>query len=76
MALSRSSYPRIWEIGVRKVRRAWQGTGKNGDVRVLYFVKSAKGRVFLLVIYAKSAKDSIPGHLLKKIKEAMEDDLE
>jgi len=62
--------------GVRKVRWARRGIGKSGGVRVLYFAKSVKGRVFLLVIYAKSVKDSIPGHLLKKIKEAMEDGLE
>lgn len=62
--------------GVRKVRWARKGSGKSGGVRVLYFAKSATGGVFLSVIYAKSAKDSIPGHLLKKIKEAMDDEIE
>ena len=58
--------------GVRKLRWARQGTGKSGGVRVVYFAKVSEDQIYLLVIYAKSAKDSIPGHLLKKIKEAME----
>jgi len=58
--------------GVRKVRWARQGSGKSSGVRVLYFAKSAAGQIYLLVIYAKSVRDSIPGQTLKKIKEAME----
>jgi len=30
------------------------------------------GQIWLLLIYAKSAVDSIPGHILKAIKEEME----
>ena len=45
----------------------------SGGVRVCYYVRTQAGQVLMLVIYAKSAKDSIPGHILKSIKEAMED---
>jgi hypothetical protein len=58
--------------GVRKVRWNRRGTGKSGGVRVLYFVRTEAGEIWLLVIYAKSAIDSIPGHILKALKEEME----
>lgn len=58
--------------GVRKVRWNRSGTGKSGGVRVLYFVRSEAGEIWLLLIYAKSAVDSIPGHILKTLKEEME----
>ena len=59
--------------GVRKLRWSRSGTGKSGGVRVCYYVRTQAGQVLMLVIYAKSAKDSIPGHVLKLIKEVMED---
>lgn len=37
-----------------------------------YYVRTRVGRILLLTIYAKSMQDSIPGHLLKAIKEALE----
>ena len=54
--------------GVRKVR--W--SRKSGGVRVLYFARTEAGEIWLLLIYAKSAVDSIPGHILKALKEEME----
>ena len=58
--------------GVRKVRWSRRGTGKSGGVRVLYFARTEAGEIWLLLIYAKSAVDSIPGHILKTIKEEMQ----
>jgi len=58
--------------GVRKVRWARRGTGKSGGVRVLYFARTEAGEILLLLIYAKSAVDSIPGHILKDLKEEMD----
>lgn len=58
--------------GVRKVRWSRRGTGKSGGVRVLYFTRTEDGEIWLLLIYAKSATDSIPGHILKALKEVME----
>ena len=59
--------------GVRKLRWARVGQGKSGGVRVCYYVRTRQGQILLLVIYAKSARDSIAGHVLKQIKEAMSD---
>ena len=59
--------------GVRKIRWKRDGTGKSSGVRVCYYVLSDDGHVYMLVIYAKSAMDSIPGPVLKAIKEAIHD---
>ena len=58
--------------GVRKVRWTRQGSGKSGGVRVLYFAQTKQGAIWLLLIYAKSARDNVPGHILKSLKEEME----
>jgi hypothetical protein len=60
--------------GVRKVRWARPGTGKSGGVRVCYYVRNAAGQILLLLIYAKSAQDSIAGPVLKQIKELLNHD--
>lgn len=38
-----------------------------------YYVRTKAGRILMLVIYAKGAKDSIAGPVLKALKEEMED---
>ena len=48
------------------------GLGKRGGVRVIYFTRVSVEEVWLLLIYAKSARDSIPGHLLKAVREEIE----
>jgi hypothetical protein len=58
--------------GVRKVRWARSGSGKSGGVRVCYYTRTRAGQILMLVIYAKSARDSIPGHVLKALREEMD----
>lgn len=60
--------------GVRKVRWAEEGRGKSGGYRVIYFVRDDKGVIWMLTMYPKNVADSIPGHVLKKIKEEIESD--
>jgi len=60
--------------GVRKVRWARQGRGKSGGARVIYFNRLANGEIWLLTIYAKGDRSTIPAHELKLIKEAIEHD--
>ena len=57
--------------GCRKIRWSRAGAGKRGGVRVIYTVRLARGAVVLLVIYAKSARENIPAHVLRKIAEEM-----
>ena len=59
--------------GCRKVRWTRPGMGKRGGVRVVYFNRMSHGEIWLLLIYAKSARENIPGHVLKQIKEVIED---
>jgi hypothetical protein len=60
--------------GCRKVRWALRGMGKRGGVRVIYYTKMKSGQIWLLVIYAKNVRGNIPSHLLKAIKEAIENE--
>ena len=48
------------------------GTGKRGGVRIIYFTRLAVGEIWLLVIYAKAVRATIPGHLLKAIRKEIE----
>lgn len=59
--------------GCRKVRWTRAGTGKSGGVRVIYFTRLKAGEIWLLVIYAKAVRATIPGHLLKAIRQEIED---
>jgi hypothetical protein len=58
--------------GCRKVRWSRPGMGKRGGARVIYFVRSIAGELWMLVVYAKSIKGNIPGHLLREIKREIE----
>ena len=60
--------------GVRKVRWSAKGGGKRGGVRVIYYNRLANGQIWLLLIYGKGAKENIPTHILKQIKEAIIDE--
>lgn len=59
--------------GARKVRWAVQGRGKRGGVRVIYYNRLANGEIWLLLVYGKSVHDNIPAHVLRQIKEEIED---
>ena len=57
--------------GCRKARWSRAGSGKRGGVRVIHYNQLADGRIYLLLIYAKSAKDNVPANVLLKIKETL-----
>ena len=60
--------------GVRKLRWAATGHGKRGGYRVIYFVRRPESIIWMLTIYPKNVTDSIPGHVLKKIREEIENE--
>ena len=60
--------------GVRKLRWAAAGRGKRGGYRVIYFVRRPKGVIWMLTLYPKNVADTIPGHVLKQIREEIGDD--
>lgn len=45
--------------GVRKVRWRRRGMGKRGGVRVIYFYHDRTTPLFLLMIYAKSVRETV-----------------
>ena len=59
--------------GCRKVRWSRPGMGKQGGARVIYFVRPTAEELCMLLVYPKSARDSIPGHILKQIRRELED---
>ena len=58
--------------GVRKFRWGVAGRGKRGGVRVIYYLRSHQDEVWMLTVYAKNEEASIPGPVLKKIKEEID----
>ena len=59
--------------GVRKIRWAMKGKGKSGGIRVIYYWKVSDDEIWLLTVYGKSERESIPTHILKQIAEEIKD---
>jgi len=55
--------------GVRKLRWGVVGRGKRGGIRVIYFLRTRQGQIWMLTLYAKNVADSIPADVLKQIKD-------
>jgi len=73
------TYPGAGDIvrgsgGVRKIRWKKKGTGKRGGVRIIYYWRKAADEIWLLTIYAKSEKTTIPSHILKRTAGEIEND--
>jgi hypothetical protein len=45
--------------------------GKRGGIRVIYFNRLTEGKIWLLLIYSKSAKEDIPAHILRAIRDEL-----
>lgn len=58
--------------GVRKLRWAAKGRGKRGGYRVIYFVRLQEDTIWMLTMYPKNVRVTIPGHILKQIREEIE----
>ena len=59
--------------GVRKLRWALPERGKRGGIRVIYFLRPERGVIWMLTLYPKDVADNIPAHVLKQIREEIED---
>lgn len=57
---------------MRKVRWSRAGSGKSGGVRVIYFTRNVVGEIVLLLLYAKSERDSMTAKQLQEIKNALD----
>lgn len=54
--------------GCRKLRWRATGRGKRGGFRVVYFLRTAKGAIVLVLLYAKNVRENIEPELLRKLK--------
>jgi len=58
--LRQSPGPVIAETGgARKARAARGGRGKSGGARIIYYVVTRRGVLYLLDVYAKSDKENL-----------------
>ncbi len=48
------------------------GNGQARWIRVIYYNRLESGVIFLLVIYAKAVRGTIPANILKAIKEEID----
>jgi hypothetical protein len=60
--------------GVRKLRWGIRGRGKRAGLRVIYYAKTAQRTIWMLTIYAKNVAENIPAHVLRQIREEIEND--
>lgn len=59
--------------GVRKLRWLRSGMGKRGGLRVIYYLRSQRGVIWMLTLYPKNVLDDIPAHVLRQIRREIED---
>src|SRR5262249_23038614 len=57
---------------VRKLRWRAPGRGKRGGHRVIYYPKLEQGVIWMLTLYPKNVKDTIPAHVLREIRNEVE----
>jgi hypothetical protein len=55
--------------GVRKLHWGAGGRGKRGGIRVIYFLRTRQGQIWMLTLYPKNVTENIPAHVLKQIRD-------
>lgn len=60
--------------GLRKLRWAFDGRGKRGGVRLIYYWFSAQGSLLLLFIYPKNVQDDLTPDQLRQLKRIVEEE--
>ena len=60
--------------GVRKMRWGTGGRGKRGGLRVIYYLRRSRTQIWMLTLYAKNVRENIAAHVLKEMKEAIDDE--
>ena len=76
IALAPTAWPVIADTGgARKARAARGGRGKSGGARIVYYVVARQGVLYLLDVYAKSAKEDLTDaekHEIRRLVAAIE----
>jgi mRNA-degrading endonuclease RelE of RelBE toxin-antitoxin system len=58
--------------GLRKLHWGRAGMGKQGGSRVVYFLRTERGEIVLLIVYAKSKFDSLSLELMRRLRGAFD----
>ena len=58
--------------GVRKLRWRIKERGKRGGLRVIYYLHSRDGQIWMLTLYPKNVTEDIPAEVLRKIREEID----
>ena len=58
--------------GVRKLRWGVAGRNKRGGIRVIYFLRTRQGQIWMLTLYAKNVTENISTSVLKQIKDEID----
>ena len=67
----------VGTAGCRKVRWSRPGTGKSSGVRAIYYYYNEVERLYMLLIYPKSEKDSLTGtekNMLRSVVESFKEE--
>lgn len=59
--------------GVRKLRWSRSGMGKRGGLRIIYYLRSQRGVIWMLTLYPKNVSENIPSHVLRQIRREIDD---
>jgi hypothetical protein len=59
--------------GVRKLRWRLPGQGKSGGLRIIYYLWVRQGVIWMLTLYPKNVTENIPTHVLRQIRQEIED---
>ncbi len=58
--------------GFRKIRYSARGKGKSGGVRIIYYLVSAKGKIYLFDIYSKGEREDLTKDEINMLKKLVE----
>ncbi|MBP7053568.1 MAG: type II toxin-antitoxin system RelE/ParE family toxin [Phycisphaerae bacterium] len=61
--------------GLRKLRWAVEGRGKSGGIRVIYYYVASDDQIFMLVAYAKGAKEDLTAKELVILRKLVQEEL-
>lgn len=59
--------------GLRKMRWRVKGKGKSGGVRIIYYLASEKGYIYLMAIYGKSDRTNLDKKQLEKLAQQVKE---